>query len=216
MGEGLGGDGDFAVDGLTDEAVDAGGRAGGGEFLKDGGGGFDGMAAVAQGPDGRGEVEDAGEVEGVLDDDERDAMAGGEFAEVVEDIADTVGIEAGEGFIEKEDGSAGLEGAGDGDALRLAEGDAVGGGSVASGKAEGSQGFRGGLAGGGGLVAGAARAKEGHPQRDGRGGIGGGDVFRKIKRGEEADILPCAGGGEQDAPECRGWQRPATHRQGCQ
>ncbi len=192
LGQIQSGDGHLAIQCLADERVDVGdgGCVSGllSYFIRRG----DCEVAVLQGPDGRDEVQQPGDIEDMFDDDEGEAVVGGEGAKVGENIVDAVGIEAGERFVQEEDAGIGLEGAGDGDALGLSEGDPVGRGCVAPGEAKGSETDGGGAALGGGAGTGAARTEEGGPRRIAAARGSGGDVVGEIEGFEEADVLPGA------------------------
>ncbi len=92
------------------------------------GGALGGDAAVGEAEDFGVEEEGFGDVVG--DGEDGDFEAAGEVWEVVEEVVAEVEVEAGEGFVEQEEGGGagdgGEEGSGDGDALSFSAGEVLG------------------------------------------------------------------------------------------
>ena len=66
-------------------------------------------------------------VDGIVGDEQADAVEGGEVAaQVAANVAASAGVEGGEGLVEQEQARLGGQGAGEGDALRLAAGQGAG------------------------------------------------------------------------------------------
>lgn len=136
---------------------------------------------------------EVGLIEDVFDHDESESVVADQGFEEVEDFADTLAVEAGEGFVEKEYSGASGDGTGDGDAFRLAKRHHVGGRGFAAPEAKaGEHGAGAGVQFGFAAIA-AGRGDEGNERVFPRlGGLGDGNIVAKRLGAEEAHVLPSA------------------------